>query len=125
MLGELLPLNKLKMERDLNKKEYELLKYLLDSVKNNKFIIDNLKVIDMEDGGMGSLYIVSLENRESRIMEKSIVEKQFYDVDGVPISVSVNIDTNEELFELDIWKADFNPVINYPKPDSTVSNGAD
>lgn len=113
------------MERNLKTKEYELLKYLLALASNDMFDIDNLKVIDMEDGGMGSLYIVSPENRENRIMGKSIVEKQFYDEDGTPISVCVNVDTKEQLFELDILRPDFNPVINYPSPDTVMGNGAD
>ena len=70
----------------------------------------------MSDGGMGSLYIMS-ENkkREERRMNKSIIEKQFKDIDGVPILISLNIDKNGDLFELDIWRVDFKPLKSFPK----------
>jgi len=102
------------MERKLNTKEYELLKYLLDFVEDYDFGIDNIKVVDMKDGGMGSLLFVSSNHKKNRKMSESIIEKQFNDADGVPISVCVNIDEEKKLFELDIWRVDFNPVIRFP-----------
>jgi len=41
---------------------------------------------------------------------------KFEDIDGTPISISLNIDENNNLFELDIWRVDFNPVKKYPQP---------
>lgn len=103
-------------ERNLRKEEYQLLDKMLKESKDYHFNLEHLKVVDMLDGGMGSLYIVNpLKTREERKMDKSIIEKQFYDVDDVPISVCINIDTDGNLFELDIWRVDFNPLINFPK----------
>lgn len=103
------------MERKIKLEEYKLLKCMLKELKTHQFEIENLKVVEMLDGGMGSLYIVdSCKNREERKMSKSIIERQFYDVDQTPISVSVNIDTEGNLFELDIWRVDFNPIIKFP-----------
>ena len=36
---------------------------------------------------------------------------QFRDKDGVLVSASLNVDQNGALFEVDIWKVDFSPVI--------------
>ena len=47
-------------------------------------------------------------------MYKCIAEKEFLDSDGVPISVTLNIDDDGLLYELDIWKVDFSPIIKYP-----------
>ncbi|MDD7888279.1 hypothetical protein [Flavivirga sp. 57AJ16] len=103
-------------KRDLKIEEYQLLENMLKELKEYDFNLNELKVVDMLDGGMGSLYIVNaLKTREERKMNKAIIEKQFYDVDDVPISVSINIDTDGNLFELDIWRVDFNPIINFPK----------
>ena len=103
-------------ERSLKTEEYQLLENMLKELKNYDFNLENLKVVDMLDGSMGSLYIVNPQKiREERKMDKSIIEKQFYDVDDVPISVCINIDTDGNLFELDIWRVDFNPLINFPK----------
>ncbi len=103
-------------ERSLKTEEYQLLENLLKELKDYDFDLENLKVEDMLDGGMGSLYIVhSQKTKKERKIDKSIIEKQFYDVDDVPISVCINIDTDGNLFELDIWRVDFNPLIRFPK----------
>ena len=49
-----------------------------------------------------------------------LVKKQFYDIDKTPVSVCVSIDTKGKLFELDIWRVDFNPVVNYPDPNTII-----
>jgi hypothetical protein len=65
----------------------------------------------MSDGGMGSLYFVSGdEEPKNRKFGRRIGEMQFEDTDGIPILVSLNIDEDGNLYELDIWKADFSPV---------------
>ena len=33
------------------------------------------------------------------------------------VSATVNLDNNDELFELDIWKTDYSPLKRYPQPD--------
>ena len=103
------------IERNLKTEEYQLLKCMLKDLKEYNFNLDNIKVMDMLESGMGSLYIISpLNKREDRKMNKAIVERQFNYIDGVPISVCINIDTEGNLFELDIWRVDFNPLINFP-----------
>jgi hypothetical protein len=41
-------------------------------------------------------------------------EKVFIDSDGIPIMVYLDLDQSGALYELDIWKVDFSPVIKYP-----------
>lgn len=102
-------------ERNLREEEYQLLEKMLKDLNDYNFNLKNLKVVEMSDGGMGSLYIVDpLKSREKRKMYKSIIEQQFFDVDGVPISVCINIDADGNLFELDIWRVDFHPLIKFP-----------
>jgi len=43
-----------------------------------------------------------------------ISEHLFLDVDGVTVIASLNIDKDGNLFELDIWKTDYSPLIKYP-----------
>jgi len=106
----------MEVKRDLKIEEYLLIENMLKELEEYDFNLNDLKVIDMLDGNMGSLYIVNpRKTRGERKMNKAIIEKQFYDVDDVPISVCINIDTDENLFELDIWRVDFNPIINFPK----------
>lgn len=37
----------------------------------------------------------------------------FKDADGIPVIVSLNIDKDDCLFELDVWKINFDRVVNY------------
>jgi hypothetical protein len=70
----------------------------------------------MPDGGMGSVRFVQ-EPPEQRIFGEQIAEGLFHDADGVPVSVALNIDQFDDLFELDLWKVDFSPLIRYPDAD--------
>jgi hypothetical protein len=61
----------------------------------------------MNDGGMGSLRFVGSADRR---FGKCIGEAEFDDLDGVPVSVALNVDQYGQLFELDLWKVDFSPL---------------
>jgi len=73
-----------------------------------------LKVIDINDGGMGSVMFI-YNDSNSRKFGQQIADRVFIDRDNVAISVAINIDQYKELFEIDIWKVDFSPVVSYPK----------
>ncbi len=69
-----------------------------------------LLVEPMDDGGMGSLRLSSREFLLVRIA----AELQFTDVDGVPVLASLFVDDDGTPLELDMWKVDFNPLIEIP-----------
>jgi hypothetical protein len=73
-------------------------------------------VQDMPDGGMGSVHFCKTSSKERRL-GKEIAEGSFRDADGVLVSVTLNLDQFGDLFELDIWKVDFSPLIGYPDTD--------
>ncbi|WGS47532.1 hypothetical protein LFL97_41105 (plasmid) [Burkholderia sp. JSH-S8] len=83
-------------------KENDLLASLEDAI-----------VEEMDDGGMGGLLFCRPDDRPRRFGKK-LVEKEFVDVDGVPVMVAVNLDDDGELYELDIWKVDFSPLKRFP-----------
>ena len=70
-------------------------------------------VEDMQDGDMGSLRFRPPGSYDQRF-GKQIAEAEFTDSDGVPVSVTINLDDRGHLFELDIWKMDFSPLKQYP-----------
>ncbi|MGV8858746.1 DUF6984 family protein [Rhodoglobus sp.] len=72
-----------------------------------------LTVALMNDGGMGSLAIgpPSLERR----FEDQVAEVTFFDVDGMWVSATLNVDQFDELFELDVFKGDFSPLREIPQ----------
>jgi hypothetical protein len=79
--------------------------------------LDSLRVQDMPDDGMGSLYFASdTKVLEGRKFGRRVAELQFDDADGVVILASLNVDTVGELYELDIWRTDFKPVIRLNPP---------
>lgn len=65
----------------------------------------------MDDGGMGSLEFAGDEHRS---LGSCVVEAEYLDRDGFPVSIALNSDTNGLLYELDMWKVDFTPLQEYP-----------
>jgi hypothetical protein len=76
---------------------------------------DELWVSRMNDGEMGSLCLFpNGQTHNGRVFGERVSEFQFVDQDGVTVIVSLNVDTQGDLFELDVWKTDFNPLISFP-----------
>jgi hypothetical protein len=75
---------------------------------------DGLLVRPMDDGEMGSLYLFPQGNViEGRVLGEQISDFQFTDLDGVEVIASLNVDSNGNLFELDIWKTDFGKLLQF------------
>jgi hypothetical protein len=73
--------------------------------------LERAQVRDIDDGGMGSLKFAGDERRS---LGSCLVEADYLDRDGVPVSIALNADTNGLLYELDMWKVDFAPLQEYP-----------
>lgn len=103
------------MMRSLNQEEYNLIVYLLKDKPEYRHLIEGLSnstVQEMNDGGMGSL---KFEDKKGiKRMSEEIVAICLSDVDGTPLGITLNIDTNGDLYELDVFKADFSPLIAFP-----------
>lgn len=78
--------------------------------------LSNILVSELLDGGMGSLCFEAM-NRENRKLGKIIAECEFNDADDVLVSATLNLDEQNRLFELDLWKVDFTPLISLPNPE--------
>ena len=74
--------------------------------------LDSLIVRPMLDEGMGSLAIAPFDG--SRKLGKSPAECHFYDLDGTPVSVELNLDQHDQPFEIDVWRIDFEPAVGWP-----------
>jgi hypothetical protein len=73
-------------------------------------ILDTLLVEDANDGGMGGILFISHVNNADRSIGQKVAETEFLDEDGVLVSVELNLDNNNQLFELDVWKVDYSPL---------------
>ena len=93
--------------RPITKKEKDLIEYLT----NSSISIPSF-VLDLKDGNMGSL---TFDLKNNQLRNKIIATANYLDDDGVLVDIELTSDTSGNLFELDIWKVDFSPLISYPK----------
>jgi hypothetical protein len=99
--------------RALRPEELDLLRAMLKGDDLAKSLSATCQVRDLNDGGMGSIEFLCERVKESR-HATCIVEADYIDSDGIPVSISVNVDDHGRLFELDIWKVDFGKIRTYP-----------
>ena len=100
--------------RHLRSEEKDLIRKALGSSISAD--LDNLKVTDADDGGMGGVRFET-DRSPRRIFGSELARLSYVDADGVPVSVTLNSDLNGDLFEIDFWKVDFSPIVVYPTSD--------
>lgn len=78
--------------------------------------LSTLQVQEMDDGGMGSLELMSRgpSSGSSQRLVTCKAAVQFTDEDGVEVIASLNAREDGVPFELDMWKTDFSPLIRIP-----------
>ncbi|MNK09254.1 hypothetical protein D3C87_272070 [compost metagenome] len=104
----------MRMSRKLKEEEKALIKWMVKDTDKGDVIIKNLEnylVDEMDDGGMGSLHVVG---NEDRIFGRELAKGDFSDIDGMPVFISVDLDTNDDFYELDVFKADFSALKKFP-----------
>ena len=104
----------------LRKPSEQELRFIAHMIREGKGKIsahwsDFLMVTPMDDGGMGSLLLYP----EGKIVTgktfgRTLHELEFKDEDHVAVVASLNLDEHDELFELDIWKVNFDALIRLP-----------
>ena len=104
--------------RQLKKKEIRLLEELIRR-SHNVFPVDwksHLLVSDLSDGGMGSLALHprGMDDYKEHRWGSQASDGLVDDVDGVTVVASLYLDERGELYELDIWKTDWSPLIEIP-----------
>src|SRR6266403_4933591 len=108
------PDHRLGPPRPLREEEIAVIKKLASGTSFESEVFRQLgdaPVQDMPDGGMGSIRFCKPDKRR---FGKEIAEGLFKDADGVPVSVTLNLDQHGDLFELDVWKVDNSPLVRYP-----------
>ena len=107
----------MKFYRIPTKQEEQLIELLVhkSSLEMSEDWKNGLLVCPMYDGEMGSLYLFPQGKiNESRKLGRQISEFQFTDIDGVEVIASLNVDVDGVLFELDIWKTNFEKFVKLP-----------
>jgi hypothetical protein len=106
--------------RNLSTAEARLVWYLIDGDPRYSYLTDQIlraEVEPLDDGGMGGLRFGT--GAECRRSDRSISMYEFTDTDGVPVIASVLVDSDGNLFELDMWKGDNSPLRQFPNPTSS------
>ena len=102
-------------ERFLRQEEKNLVRQLLEQTRRGNEVLeslDSIKVHDLADGGMGSVRTLPLDDEKRKAIP--IASANYADSDNTLINAQINCDESGRLFEIDIWKADFSPVVRYP-----------
>ena len=108
----------MELNRTATEKEMKLIELLID--KSNLTISGNWKegllVRPMNDDGMGSLLLFPYGKIiDGRLMGEQVSDFQFKDIDGIDVIASLNLDSEGNLFELDMWKTDFSKLLKFPE----------
>ena len=107
------------MLRKPSQAELALIQYLVDQatiVDLPPEWIHTLSVSSMDDDGMGSLLLFPTDKLiDGREFGQCVSEYQFSDVDNVQVLASLYLDQAGQLFELDVWKVNFTPLIHLPE----------
>ncbi len=103
--------------RPIGKSEIPLVAWLL-RLAGAQETAELLQVESMNDGGMGSMRIFPFS--DSRIFGETVAEALFEDEDGTPVVASLNLDSQGQLYEVDIWRVDFGPLQRWPNAESLV-----
>lgn len=108
----------MELNRELTKNEQQLITFLISnsSVNISTNWNEGLLARPLDDGGMGSLYLLYKDSplNNKRKFGKQASECQFRDVDGVLVIASLYLDEDGNLFELDMWKVDSSKLIKMP-----------
>jgi len=73
---------------------------------------EQLLVEPLADGGMGSLRIGGAAT--DRELGRKVAEVHFADADGTAVIAALNVDVDDQLLEIDIWKVDFSALQRWP-----------
>lgn len=77
---------------------------------------EGLLVKYMDEARTGSLLLYPRGKvNDGRAFGAQVSEYHFKDADRADVIASLNTDANGDLFELDIWKTTFNPLIRIPE----------
>ncbi|WP_026555420.1 DUF6984 family protein [Arthrobacter sp. 35W] len=109
--------------RLLSAKEALVVRVLLERADDQRWHglgLELLRVKDMDDGGMGSLSFqpATPDPRFGAMLS----EGWFKDADGTPVIVSINLDRDDNIFELDSWKVDYSPLLRLPASAGDILN---
>ena len=94
-----------------------MIKFLLSKANllESELVINGL-VDDYEGGVMGSIGL----GNETAEYAGDIIQAEYFDIDNVPVVITLTKDTQNQLLDLDFWKTDFSKLQVYPVPEKLI-----
>jgi len=99
--------------RPIRTEERALIEHLLGLLKGGHRYQIPKEVEALGDGGTGSIQLSSRGEHTA-----DLVEADYKDTDGRDVFITLSANQYDELYDLDLWKTDFSPLLRYPEPDS-------
>ncbi|MDP1816692.1 MAG: hypothetical protein Q8K92_19725 [Leadbetterella sp.] len=102
--------------RKIKEEEINLIVFLLNKVGLTavEYPINEL-VEEYEGYVMGS---IGLGNPEVCPYAEDLIQAKYIDSDGKEVAITLTMDENGQLLDLDFWKVDFSKLLVYPKPEN-------
>jgi hypothetical protein len=94
--------------RPIKPEERALIQHLLGFLKDGQRYSIPEEVEALGDGA------IQLSSRGEHTAD--LVEADYKDADGRDVYITLSINQFDELYDLDLWKVDFNPLQQYPEP---------
>lgn len=104
------------VRRKLRREEVSLITWMIKNTDECERILselEDLTVEEMTDGGMGSLRVV-ISGEDNRVYSRELAKVDLFDIDQIPVFISINLDADGNFFELDVFKGDFSPLKKFP-----------
>jgi hypothetical protein len=101
--------------RKIKEEEINLIVFLLNKVGLTaiEYPINEL-VEEYEGYVMGS---IGLGNPKVCPYAGDLIQAKYIDTDGKEVAITLTMDENGQLLDLDFWKVDFSKLLVYPKPE--------
>jgi len=105
-------------KRVLREEEKIIIQFLLSKIptSDTEYSIADM-VEEYEGSHMGS---INLNNANADLYDKDLIQAEYTDADKIPVVLSLTVDKNNQLLDLDFWKSDFSRLIKYPKPEDLM-----
>jgi len=108
------------MTREIQPQEVKLVRALLKLAGENdprwEQQVHEARVEPLNDGGMGSF---RFEPRDPhRHFGRELVRAAALDRDNIRVEMALIADDKDDLFELEIWKVNFAPLVTLPEPEA-------
>jgi hypothetical protein len=102
--------------RKIKPEEKALIEFLLSKVGLNSEEYPIADLVDEYEGYvMGS---IGLGDPEVAPYAGDLIQAKYTDTDGKEVAITLTMDENGQLLDLDFWKVDFSKLITYPKPEN-------